>query len=189
MKPNNFILFLSSFAFVILFAFAASGQTSNKENKNPYANLPFKDRIFVGGNLGLSFGTITSILIAPTVGYNVSPKFVTGLGPIYQYYKDTRFPESQTSIYGGSIFGRYYPLDMIFLQTEFQVLNLDEFVYTADQIRQRVTIPVLFVGGGYTQRISNGSGIYIGLMYDLIGDINSPYPNNINFMIGGTFSL
>lgn len=189
MKTNRFILFLSCFAIVFLTGFASYGQSSNKESNNPYANLPFKERLFVGGNFGLSVGTVTSILIAPTLGYNISPKFTTGLGPIYQYYKDNRFPGSGNSIYGGSVFGRYYPLDMIFIQTEFQVLNLEELRYPIDQIRQRVTVPVLFVGGGYTQRTSNGSGLYFGLLYDLIGDINSPYPNNINLIIGGTFSL
>lgn len=190
MKTNRFILFLSCFAIVFLTGFASYGQSSNKENKNPYANLPFKDRLSFGGNFGLAFGSVvTSIVIAPTIGYNVSPKFTAGLGPIYQYYKDNTYPNSGNSIYGGGVYGRYYPLDMIFLQTEFQVLNLDELRYPVDQIRQRVTIPVLFVGGGYTQRTANGSGIYIGILYDLIGDINSPYPNNINFLIGGTFSL
>ncbi len=189
MKTRRFLLFLNCFVIAFLTGLSSYGQSSNKESNNPYANLPFKDRLFVGGSLGLSFGTITSIIIAPIAGYNVSPKFTTGLGPIYQYYKDNRYPDSETSIYGGSVFGRYYPLDMIFLQSEFQVLNLDEFIYSVDQMRERVTIPVFFVGGGYTQRTANGSGLYIGIMYDLIGDINSPYPNNINFLIGGTFSL
>lgn len=189
MKTNRFLIFLLCFGISFFSAFTSYGQKSDSENKNPYADLPFKYRLFVGGNFGLSFGTITSILIAPKIGYRISPKFSTGIGPIYQYYKDTRFANSQTSIYGGSVFGRYYPLDMIFLQTEFQVLNLDELIYPADRIRQRVTVPVLFVGGGYTQRTSNGSGIYIGILYDLIGNINSPYPNNVNFVLGGTFSL
>lgn len=169
----------------------AHAQNSTDENKNPYSNLSFIDRTFIGGNFGLSFGTITRIHVAPAFGYRISPKFSVGLGPSYQYYKDSRPPEFQTSIYGGSVFARYFPLDMIFLQTEFQILNLESFSYSQNSeiIRNRVNVPVFFVGGGYTQRSAGGSGIYIGILYDLIGDVNSPYPDNFTFRIGGFLSL
>ncbi|NBC24998.1 MAG: hypothetical protein GVX78_05220 [Bacteroidetes bacterium] len=80
----------------------------DKENENPYKGLPLKERIFVGGGLGLSFGTITNIRIAPVVGYRVSPDLSFGLGPSYQYYSDSRFtPKLESTIYGlflGAIF-------------------------------------------------------------------------------------
>lgn len=186
--------FLKS-SFLILFCtslLSVYGQGGNKESNNPYSGLPFKERLFVGGNLGASFGTITSILVEPVVGYRVHPKFSVGLGPSYQYYKDSRYnPSFETSIYGGSVFARYFPLDMIFLQSEFQLLNLETFYSntSGDVFSERVNVPVLLVGGGYSQRSPGGLGIFIGIYYDLIGDVNSPYPDNYTFRIGGTFSL
>lgn len=169
----------------------AAAQAPDKVNKNPYSGLSFKERTFIGGNFGLSFGDITRIYVAPVVGYRISPKFSAGLGPSYEYYKDNRFQGMETSIYGGSVFGRYYPLDMIYLQTEFEFLNLEAFRFNRNNelVSERVNVPVFFVGGGYTQRTPSGSGFYIGIMYDLIGDVNSPYPDNITFRIGGFFSL
>lgn len=112
----------------LLFIFLSTAAFSQKgESNNPYAGLPLKERIFVGGGLGLSFGTITFISVSPIVGYNVSPRLSFGLGPSYQYYRDNRAtPDFSTSIYGGSAFGRYFVLENIFLQSEFEVLNLEQ---------------------------------------------------------------
>ena len=179
------------FFFVLVFFSVNPSFSQSKESNNPYAGLPFKDRLFFGGDLGLSFGTITYIRVAPIIGYNINPKLAVGVGPSYQYYDDTRFPGSSSSIYGGSIFGRYFVLENIFLQSEFEVLNLEElsFYSNSDYFPSRVTIPVLFVGGGFSQRTANGSGFFIGIFYDLIGDINSPYPNDIAVRAGGVISF
>ena len=173
----------------IILANSAFGQ--DKESNNPYAGLPFKERLFFGGDLGLSFGDITYIRLAPIIGYNISPKLSVGAGPSYQYYKDNRFSGYQTSIYGGSAFGRYFVIENIFLQTEVEVLNLESVNYNpvTDFVRERVTIPIWFVGAGFSQRTANGSGFFIGIFYDVIGDINSPYPNDFVVRAGGMISL
>jgi len=176
--------------FLMLSVYSQSTYGQNKENNNPYAGLPFKERLFFGGDLGLSFGTVTYIRIAPIIGYNINQKFAVGAGPSYQYYKDNRYVGVQSSIYGGSIFSRYFVLENIFLQSEFEVLNLEELYYDpADFTRNRVTIPIWFVGAGFSQRTPNGSGFFIGIFYDLIQDINSPYPNNLAFRAGGMISF
>lgn len=165
-----------------------------QKNENPYKGVAFEDRITIGGDLGLSFGNqLTYIRVAPLLGYIVSPKFTIGVGPSFQYWEDKRFiPSLETTIYGGSTFGRYFVLEQLFLQAELEILNLDEinFVPTSDfSNRERVTIPVFFVGGGYSQRSAGGSGFFVSVMYDLIGDLNSPYPNDLVFRVGGFFAL
>jgi len=174
----------------LLFSIAVKAQKSD----NPYKGVAFKDRITIGGDLGLSFGNqLTYIRVAPVFGYIVNPKLTIGAGPSFQYWEDRRpIPSLETTIYGGSTFGRYFVLEQIFLQAEFEVLNLDEinFSPTSDfSGRDRVTIPVFFVGGGYSQRTAGGSGFFISLMYDLIGDLNSPYPNDLVFRVGGFIGL
>ncbi|HKK39950.1 MAG TPA: hypothetical protein VJ949_11075 [Cryomorphaceae bacterium] len=187
MKNFRFILFTLGW---VLFATTLKSQNTD----NPYKGLPFKERITLGGDLGLSFGNrLTYIRIAPVLGYIVSPKFTIGGGPSFQYWEDKRFiPALETTIYGGSTFGRYFVIEQIFLQAEFEVLNLEEinFSPTSDfSDRNRVTIPVFFVGGGYSQRSAGGSGFFVSVMYDLIGDLNSPYPNDLVFRVGGFIGL
>ena len=53
-----------------------TAQHSTTANK---PQIPFKDRIFVGGNLGLTFGTITNIEIAPLIGYMLTPSWSAGV--------------------------------------------------------------------------------------------------------------
>lgn len=172
----------------------ASTILKGQKNDNPYKGVAFKDRITIGGDLGLSFGNqLTYIRVAPLLGYIVSPKITIGAGPSFQYWEDKRFiPSLETTIYGGSTFGRYFVLEQLFLQAEFEVLNLDEINFSPSSdfsSRDRVTIPVFFVGGGYSQRSAGGSGFFVSVMYDLIGDLNSPYPNDLVFRVGGFFAL
>lgn len=188
----NLFIKLSKYSLFVIIALSVNSVFSqSKESNNPYANIPIKDRLFFGGDLGLSFGTVTYIRISPIIGLNVSPKFSVGAGPSYQYYKDNRYVGLESSIYGGSVFGRYFVLENIFLQTEFEVLNLEELYYDpfSDSLPERVTIPVWFVGAGLSQRTPNGSGFFIGVFYDLIGDINSPYPSDIAVRAGGMISF
>jgi hypothetical protein len=176
----------------LLVSLAGYGQTRNNSD-DYYKGKPFGERLFFGGDLGASFGNITFVRVAPLVGYNVSERFAVGLGPSYQYYRDrTVVPDFETSIYGGSTFARYFVLNELFLQTEFELLNLEEIDYspTLNEFRrQRVNVPIWMVGGGYSQRIRGGAGFFVAILYDLIQDRNSPYPNNIIFRIGGTFGF
>jgi len=180
------------FSFVLMAFILCGSNLTAQDDTNPFKGKPLKERIFFGGDLGLSFGNqITYIRVAPMVGYNVSPRFSFGLGPSYQYWEDKRFvPKLESTIWGASSFMRYFVLDQIFLQTEFEVLNLEEIDFNpGDDIRQdRVTIPVWFVGGGYGSRIGNG-GFFVSVMYDLIGDINSPYPNDLVIRVGGYIGI
>lgn len=176
----------------VLFSLLIISVGLKAQNENPYKGRPIKERLFFGGDLGLSFGNqLTYIRVAPMVGYQVSPDFSFGLGPSYQYWEDRRFmPKLESTIIGGSSFARYFLLDQIFLQTEFEVLNLEEIDFNpGDDIqRDRVTIPVLFLGGGYAQRVGR-SGFFVSVLYDIIGDLNSPYPNDLVIRIGGTFGF
>ncbi len=187
MKKFRFILLALGFT---ILSMTSQGQKSG----NPYKGVAFKDRITIGGDLGLSFGNqLTYIRVAPVLGYIVNPKLTIGAGPSFQYWEDRRFiPALETTIYGGSTFGRYFVIEQIFLQAEFEVLNLDEINYAIGSDftnRERVTIPVFFVGGGYSQRTAGGSGFFVSVMYDLIGDLNSPYPNDLVFRVGGFIGL
>ncbi len=50
--------------------------------------VPFKDRISIGGALGLGFGSNSILVdISPIIGYSVTNNFVVGLGLTYKYYQ------------------------------------------------------------------------------------------------------
>jgi len=177
--------------FIAVGATSVYGQNDSKKEKNPLAGLPFKERLFLGGDFGLSFGTTTYIRIAPLVGYRVNPDFSVGVSPSYQYWKYS-FPGGSIdqSIYGGSTFARQFLFESVFVQAEFELLNLEAASRSRESLLdRRVNVPMFFVGAGYSQRTQNGSGFFIGVFYDLIQDINSPYLDDITFRMGGFIGL
>jgi hypothetical protein len=173
----------------------AQGQNNNTDDKNPYKGLPFKERIFFGGDFGLAFGDFTYIRLNPMLGYNVNRKLQVGAGPSYQYLSFrvvTPFNSFRRSmsIYGGTTFARLFILENFFAQSTFEVLNLESVVPNINAFGElvfpRVTIPVWFVGGGYVQRSGRG-GFMIGGFVDLIQDPNSPYGRGLRMSVGGFF--
>ena len=153
----------------------------------PSASLPddkptFKERLFTGGNLGLSFGNTTYIDVSPLIGYRISERLSTGLQPTYQFIRQ-RFCDVNGnnclkfdySIYGGSLFARAFITKEIFAHTEYQVLNLevyDDLVFDS----YRTNIPFFYVGGGYRSQLGANAAIVFYLLYDIHQDRLSPFP-------------
>ena len=78
-----------------------------KEKPASKPGTNFKQNIFYGGYINLSFGNYSVIGIEPMVGYKLTPKLSTGVKARYNYIRDERSATSHTtSTYGGSIFGR-----------------------------------------------------------------------------------
>lgn len=153
----------------------------------------FTDNLFFGGGLGLQFGTLTLIDISPVIGYRVTEKFETGIGLTYKYYKykdyfidyysGTRY-DLKSNILGGSVFLRYHILDNVFAHTEFESLRYNYTSYYSSGtglLSEPATaiINSLFVGGGYRQRISQGSYFFIMALWNLNDDALSPYSNPV----------
>ncbi len=130
-------------------------------------------KAFIGGNAGASFGNEIYVDISPDFGYFVHPRVAIAVGAIYQYYND-RINNFKTSVYGGRTFVRYYPLDMLFLHGEAELLNLEGFLIVD---RGRLNVGSIPLGVGYAQRFgSNGTSAFnIMLLYDVLQNQYSPY--------------
>jgi hypothetical protein len=166
------------------FLLQARGQGQVKED--------FWERVYFGGNFGLNFGTnYTFIELSPLAGYRLTEKLSVGLGGTYIYYKE-KIPAYnftyETSIYGGSVFARYFLLENIFAHVETGALNLDVPGTHYPYALSRQWIQNLLVGGGYRSMIGERSSFMIMLLYDVIDDPNSPYRNPI-FRVGFGFGI
>lgn len=142
MKFNNAKYFLKILLLVMVSL--GVGCSFGQNTKNTKTNKkPFKDRIFVGGSLGFSLGNYSSMVeVIPIIGFEVSEKFIVGLGLTYKYYRykdyyakvDSSnniigFYDFKTNIYGGSIWARYFlkgigipVIENVFLHGEFEPL-------------------------------------------------------------------
>lgn len=148
----------------------------------------FSDRLFFGGGLGLQFGTLTLIDISPVVGYRVTEKFETGIGLTYKYYKYKDYyyvgGDLKTNIFGGSLFARYHIFENIFAHVEYESLryHYDDnhgsgSILSSDQ--STAVYNSIFVGGGYRQRISQGSYFFMMALWNLNDSAFSPYSNPV----------
>jgi len=176
---------ITAVVFIIFLALCNNMSAQDKqavENKNK-----FSDRLFTGGNLGLQFGTQTMIEISPIIGYKITDKISTGIGVTYRYYrvKDYNYLPPQiykTSIYGGSLFARYYIFENFFLHGEYEALNMETAVFNPNSLYHtgdRFWIGNLLGGGGYRQAIGGKSYLSIMILYNFNETPFSPYRNPI----------
>lgn len=175
----------SLLAFVVLFL---SVQISLAQRYiDPEEKTPFKDRIYYGGNFGMSFGTITFIDISPLAGVMITDKLSSGLGVTYQYFDDRRFVGASNSLYGGRFFTRYNVFPNIFLQGEYESLNFEFYNFSTDTIG-RSWVNALLVGGGYFMPFGERGGANFTFLYNLSFDprrspYNEPYIIRVGFVL------
>lgn len=169
---------------------AAMAQTDSSayvREKPAKKHTPFKDRVWFGGGIGLSFGTVTAVQLDPLAGYFLDQhhKLSVGLGPSYSYYRDNRYiPAYELSNYGYRVFSRYRVIEQAFLHAEFLHVNTQPF-YNYDRHIGRIWVPHLLVGAGYVQPISARSSFYLQVLFEVLQDPNSIYYNTGPLFSGG----
>lgn len=154
------------------------------------------ERLFFGGNFGLTFGDFTFINVSPQVGYRFTPLFSAGGGVnfIYQsnkiYYQPGYEEKSQYGYVGLNVFGRVNPLKFIILNVQPEL----NYVWGSTKIypngpeykQEGKFIPSLLLGGGVAIPAGRGS-MNAMLQYDVIQNPLSPYGRNMFFSIGFSF--
>lgn len=139
-----------------------------------------KRKLRYGANIGLSFSrNYSAFNFGPQVGYQLSNRFMAGVGIKYYYNKVRAFQYNEEYLYknnllGANVFGYFYPARFIavFAQPEINHLwaNLTNEV-TGEKTKNSGVVPSLLVGGGL--RLGRS---HITLNYDLVQHTNSPHP-------------
>jgi hypothetical protein len=157
-----------------------------------------KNKLFVGGNFGLTFGDYTLINISPLVGYRFNSWSAAGMGLNAQYlsvkerYNGEVYRKTSQGVVGLNVFGRLYPIQQLMIQAQPEVNYIfgDEIYYqpTRQQYKMDAQIvPSLLLGGGIV--FPSGKGAFIAsILYDVLENPNSPYGKqpiiNFSFNIG-----
>ena len=145
----------------------------------PSPKTPIKDKIYFGGNLGLSFGTVTSIAIEPLIGWKWTPKLSSGLVLSYWYFEDKRYtPSYKSSSYGYRLFTRYRVIPQAYLHVEWAQFFYDDIFDPEDLSFGPGNVPYLFVGGGLSQPLGGNAHMFFQLLYEVIQDERSVYRSN-----------
>lgn len=171
---------------------AASRPQKEEEPAKPRSK--FKDNLFLGGNFGLQFGTITFVDISPLAGYQVFKNAFLGLGVTYQYLDwQTMGGRYETHTYGGRIFARYIIWKGIMAHAEYEMLNLhcfDEAHYVlSNEFRlKRKWVPGALFGAGYYQGVGKRSGFTALILFNALQSDCTPYANPV-IRIGFNFGI
>ena len=154
-----------------------------------------KSKLFVGGNLGLSFGTYTIVNVSPLVGYHFTNVLAAGVGVNYSYYGyDNGYYTSKQTYAGMSLFGRVYPIPQLFLQVQPE-LNYMWASQTPDAGQNFVPykinqfVPSLLMGGGAAIPTGANGAITISVMYDVLQNVWSPYYHQAVYGFGYTMGF
>jgi len=165
----------------LIFALKFTAQDSISRRNTPPKAFQW-GKVFVGGNIGAQFGSITVVNVSPIIGYRITERLSAGFGLTYIYYNYKAYNFS-SSIYGGNIFGRFYILENVFAHAEYELLNLDSYDFPGT----RTNIENIYVGGGFRQAIGARSFFTIMALWNINESKYSPYGNPIirmGFSIG-----
>ncbi len=170
---RSFIILL---LFITITGISLPAQQSDSTQLNPFMKTKppksgFTKNFYFGGNFNFSIGSYTSIGVWPLIGYKATPKLSVGLQPGYEYLKYNLGTGNsfETSNYGIRTFTRYRIIPEAYAHVEYAAINFE--TWDSD----RIWVPFLFVGGGYTQQIGGSTFAYVQLLFDVINDKNSPY--------------
>lgn len=153
-----------------------------------------KNKLFFGGNFGLSFGDQTLINVSPQVGYRFNQYLAAGAGinfiysSLKSYYINGSVASRQNLGYGGlNVFGRVYPIQYIFLQAQPELNyswgKLKEYNPDASYTLPGKFVPSLLLGAGAAIPAGKGAFVIMG-QYDVIQDARGPYGDNIFLSFG-----
>lgn len=188
---NRYSLLLTGLALIITL-----GVSAQEEKTEPVKGFD-SNRLFFGGNFGMSFGDYTFINITPQVGYQFNPYLSAGAGIGFigtgytyrDYNGDKLYKESYNSA-GINVFARVYPLRFLFVSVQ------PEFNYTWGKTKfyngqssltlEGEFVPVLLVGAGAV--IPAGKGSFIAsLQYNLLQNNRSVYGDRPFISFGYNF--
>jgi hypothetical protein len=181
-KKFGFLLILS-----LLIHFGHSQNPTIERNeirdKRPVKNtqkreeINWKEKIYYGGNVGLSFYSSGGLIdLSPNVGYKFNKYFSGGLQLIFTNinYRYQNFNYSYR-FYGGGVFARALVLNWLFLQAEYDILDVPKDFSLVS--KKRVIADVPMAGVGFRNQLGEKSCYYTTIMYEFAPTPNSPYTN------------
>lgn len=140
----------------------------------PQSAPPSAPRVFYGGWVGLAFGDVDYIELAPLIGVNVSPRVGIGASLLYRWRSDDRYEQDlDTTDYGASAFVRGRLMGGLFAQAEYEHLSYEYIQYDLSSERERDSS--FLAGLGFSTAGGGGVGAYVLGMYNFSYDDNELY--------------
>jgi hypothetical protein len=133
---------------------------------NSLEGVPAKERILIGGGLGLGFSNIQDFVsISPEVSYRVTARFMAGAGLSYRYTNYKYYsPSVKLHDYGVNPFLRFIVYKQIFIHAETELLNYEFPTAPRETVRKNFTS--FLAGAGFFQPAGGRANFYIMALYN-----------------------
>jgi len=174
-------LFFVSVLFIGLSLNAQWTAANDEEEKRP-----FQQNLFSGGSLSLSFfGNTFLVGGSPVLGYSLTNWLDAGLVVNYTFssirdYNGVLNDKLRQTMFGGGGFARIYPVRFLFLQGQVERNLIRQTYIPIAGVQEKISVASssTLIGGGYTSGRQGRGGnpfFYLAVLFDVGGDINSPY--------------
>lgn len=160
-----FVLFLGLTISNEVFSQSRSTGSTNGQFKDPDAGAKkLTDKLFLGGTIGgnissFNNGGYSFFDFSPIIGYKITPKFVAGAGPIYNFLD--RSNSKASHIWGAKLMTRYDIINNFFAQVDIETMRFN-------QGECKRGIRRLPVGGGIRQRMGGNLFLSAMVQYDVL---------------------
>jgi hypothetical protein len=147
---------------------------------------PFQENLFTGGSVSFSFfGNTFLVGGSPVLGYSLTNWLDAGVvvNATYASYRDYNGvlnDKLRQTLFGGGGFARLYPVRFLFVQGQIERNSIQQTFIPVAGVREKISVGAssTLIGGGYTSGRQGRGGrpfYYLAVMFDIGGDINSPY--------------
>lgn len=179
----------------IVLALSISSAAVLAQEKEEKEGTTFKENLFTGGSVSLAFYNNTFLVGAsPVFGYSVAEWLDAGIVVNYSYtsYRDFNgvFNDKlRQQVYGGGAFVKLYPVKFLFAQAQYEHNFIrQKYLQAGTNYTERAKGEAgsFLIGGGYTSGRDGRGGqpfYYLAVLFDIKGDINSPYTDSDNRVI------
>jgi hypothetical protein len=170
------LLLLTALFFLFSSLYAQEYDPYTYQEKEPKKVL--SEKVFFGGSFGLQFGTYTIITLTPEAGYRVSPNFEFGPGAYYMFFYNS-LSDYRDHVYGPKVFARVFVYNDIYIQGEYEYLNVPDYTALSGYSGNRVFIPGFLGGLGYRQKVGSRSAIMATVLWNFMITEKTPYYNPV----------
>jgi hypothetical protein len=147
---------------------------------------PFQENLFTGGSVSFSFfGNTFLVGGSPVLGYSLTNWLDAGVvvNATYTSYRDYNGvlnDKLRQTLFGGGGFARLYPVRFLFVQGQIERNSIQQTFIPVAGVKEKISVGAssTLIGGGYTSGRQGRGGrpfYYLAVMFDVGGDINSPY--------------
>jgi hypothetical protein len=129
------------------------------------------DGYFGASSLGGSYG------FGPKIGFQLNENWV--VGPSFRYQRSWSSLAGQTfgrTIWGAGAFVHARFKNVVYLGAEFEYLKSP--TNYVNPISTDTWVPTLFLGGGFSKEYNHRIRLNVGIYYDVIDNLNSPFRNS-----------